>query len=418
MSDIEEAVSRFIGNIIIEGVKTTYDALKSAMRFLVIITAIICVSPTYAFSIDEGAFLKRFSEAFGKPVTVSYDDSFKQNGNLVLDNVHLVGAPLSPDTGLQRVIFSNIEEKPHGAFSIGGVFIPTLHYVYQNKTINAVNVTFGDVILPPNKGLYDQKIGFRYKTGHFDYLELLDSDKKRLALLENGSIRLQPSIRQNPTDFSIKIKKITVFVENFSEGSTRQDFISMGYKKAVGKLDIEGAYGGDQAMMELKRFRLVLDEGGVLNVALKMDGMTLDSLLTVATLQRQNQNNQIKTTQMWLGMLAQIQRYNFYGGTVRFDDQSFTKKLIIAEAKRTGVKGDALIEKWKNDLPGSLSFAKDTSFMKEAQKTIAEYLDNPKSLQISSTPMTRLPVIMLAISGKLDPKQLIRELNLAISTNN
>ncbi|WP_297323103.1 hypothetical protein [uncultured Bartonella sp.] len=50
-------------------------------------------------------------------------------------------------------------------------------------------------------------------------------------------------------------------------------------------------------------------------------------------------------------MLAQIQRLIFCDEIVRFADQSFTKKLIIAEAKRTGVKGDTLIEKWKNDLP-------------------------------------------------------------------
>lgn len=38
-------------------------------------------------------------------------------------------------------------------------------------------------------------------------------------------------------------------------------------------------------MMELKRFHHVLDKGGIPNVALKMDGVTLDLRLTVTTLQ-------------------------------------------------------------------------------------------------------------------------------------
>ena len=73
--------------------------------------------------------------------------------------------------------------------------------------------------------------------------------------------------------------------------------------------------------------------------------------------------------------------------------------------------------KWKNSLPGWLAFAKDTNFEADAQKAITTYLDSPHSLNVSSTPMDRLPVIMLAISGKLSPKELVRELNLAIYAN-
>lgn len=397
--------------------KTAYSKLKKEIWFITILISAFCFYGNHASAFDKDVFVKRFSEAFGKSVTVTYGTSIGEQDNLILDHVRIVGDPLSPDTSLGKVIFSGITEEPHGAFSIKSVVIPALRYVYEGNTVNVMNVTFNDISLPPNKGIYNQKIGFRYERGYFDQLELLNSEKKRLAFLENGVVILQPSIRQNPVNFSINIKKLTILADNFPDGSTRQDFIAMGYKNATGKLEIDGAYGGDQAIMQLNRFYLVLDRGGVLDIRLKMDGMTLDSLLTVVTLQRENENKRIKTTQMWLGMLAQVQRYNFYGGGLRYEDHSLTEKLINSEAKRLGINSDVLKAKWKNNLPGWLSFAKDTSFMNDAQNAITNYLDNPKSLEISSSPMGRLPLIMLAISGKLNPKQLVRELNLSIRAN-
>lgn len=399
------------------GLITVFACLFRKIKLCLVVTCLVGVLAGTAFAADKDVFIKRFTESFGTSVTVSYGAVTENGDNLTLDNVRIIGTPLSPDTSLGKVIFSGIAEKDHNEFSIKKVSIPALRYVYEGNTINVSDVTFNDVSLPPNKGIYNQNIGFRYNTGQFKQLELQDSKKKRLALLENGSVALHPSIRQNPIDFLINIKKITVFVDNFPEGSTRQNFIAMGYKNATGRLDIAGAYGGYQSMMELKRFHLILDKGGVLDVALKMDGMTLDSLLTVVTLQRENEHGNIKSTQMWLGMLAQVQRYNFYGGKLRFEDHSLTDKLVNTEAKRLKTSSEALKAKWKSSLPGWLSFAKGTSFEQDAQQAIISYLDKSKSLAISSSPMDRLPVIMLAISGKLSPKEFVRELNLKISAN-
>lgn len=391
--------------------------VKRFICILASMAAILFIVTSAQAEFDNGAFVKRFSEAFGKSVTVSHTGIAGDKDRLTLDDVRITGTPLSPDTSLGRVEFSGIQEQEHGAYSIKKIVLPQIVYVYEGNTIRASGITLNDVTFPPNKGIYNQDTGFRYKTGQFKNLELFDNKKKRLGLLENGAIALHPSIRANPIDFVINIKKITVFVDNFPEGSTRQDFISMGYKNATGRLDIAGAYGGYLSMMDLKHFHLVLDKGGVLDVSLKMDGMTLDSLLTVVTLQRENEHGHIKSTQMWLGMLAQVQRYNFYGGKLRFEDHSLTGKLVATEAKRMGIDGNALKTKWKNSLPGWLAFAKDTNFEADAQKAITTYLDAPHSLTVSSTPMDRLPVIMLAISGKLSPKELVRELNLAIYAN-
>ena len=382
-----------------------------------VLTIATSLAANSAYAIDRDAFVKRFSEAFGKSVTVSYGTVVGDGDNLILDNVRVTGTPISPDSSLGKVEFSGIKQEDHGGFSVEKVVIPQISYVYEGNTIKVADVTFSNVVLPPNKGIYNQNIGFRYQNGQFGKLELQDNSKKRLALLEKGSVSLRPSIRENPVEFTINIRKITVFVDNFPDGSTRKDFIAMGYKNATGRLDISGAYGGYLAMMDLKHFHLVLDKGGVLDVSLKMDGMTLDSLLTVVTLQRENERGHIKSGQMWLGMLAQVQRYNFYGGKLKFEDRSITQKLVNTEAKRMGISADALKAKWQTSLPGWLSFAKGTNFENDAQKAVTTYLAKPRSLEISSTPMDKLPVIMLAISGKLSPKEFVRELNLEISAN-
>lgn len=373
------------------------------------------VMPAMAFQKDT--FAQRFTQSFGHAVTVSHGETTQKGDDVTIENVVITGSPLSPATSLGRVSFFGITEKEHGGFFIKKVSIPALRYTYQGSSIHVNDAILTNVDLPPNKGLYDQGVGFRYLSGQFRTLELFDYRKNRLGMLEDGKINLQYSIRQNPVGFEIVVSKIKVFVENFPDGSTRDDFISMGYKTATGTLTIKGAYGGNQSLMDLESFHLTIDQGGSLIVALKMDGITVKSLLTVMTLQRENDQGKLKTSQMWLGILSEVQRYNFYNAALRFDDLSLTNKIIKAEAKRANSTPDKLRDKWKEKLPGWLSFIKNTNLMEEAQSAIAKYLDNPKSLEIYSYPMVRLPIIMLAISGKVSPNQFVRELNISMNAN-
>jgi len=108
---------------------------------------------------------------------------------------------------------------------------------------------------------------------------------------------------------------------------------------------------------------------------------------------------------------------NFYSGRLRFEDHSLTNRLMAVEAKRENTAAIALKNEWKTNLPGWLSFAKDTAFAKDAQNAMTVFLTQPKSLDLKSRPIGRLPIIMLAISGKLNPAQLVRQLNLTIKAN-
>ncbi|WP_245256505.1 hypothetical protein [Bartonella tamiae] len=365
---------------------------------------------------NQDAFLLRLSQSFGKDVSVRLHGVKQQGNDVFIDELTIKGSALSPDTSLKAVKFSGISETNRD-YAIKKMDIASIHYLYEGSNIDAQNIVLYNVILPPNKGLFNQNIGFQYSKGQFKQIFLTDWRKKILGRLENGVISLRPSIRQNPISFSIAVTKVTVHVSNFPEGSTRTDFMAMGYGQATGNLRMEGAYGGDQSVMDLKNFALSLDNGGHLTGSFKMDGMTLESLLTIVTLQRENGRGNVSTSRMILGMIGQIQRYNFYGGHVRFDDRSFTQKLIQVEARRDNLTNEELKKNWNDNLPGWLSFAKETSFAQEAHDAINDYLLNPVSLEISSKPMKKLSLIMLAISGKLNQKQFIRQLNLKIMSN-
>lgn len=370
-----------------------------------------------AYALDSHAIAQRFSEAFENSVKVSMD-GVTQNGNdMVLKNVHIAGSPISPDSRLGDIILRNVKTKAHGAFSADKVELAAIRYRYETSTIAVRGIVLQQVEFPANKGIYNAKIGYRYKKGSFQEIALSDSRGKTLGRLLNGQVALDWSIRQNPIKFSILIPKVIVNVDNFPDGTTRQDFIAMGYRKAYGSIKLSGLYGGKDALMQIDRFDLGFEHGGRLLVELKIDGMSVDSLLTIATLQRENEHGKINKSRMIFGMLGQVQRYNFHGGGIRFEDKSLTAKILQAEAKREGKSAQALKKQWNEELPGWLSFAEKTDFFAIATKQMQVFLNNPQSLEITSRPMARLPVVMLAISGKMSPGSMVKQLNLSIAAN-
>ena len=74
--------------------------LLSLAFVLTIATSLVAHS---AYAIDRDAFVKRFSEAFGKSVTVSYGAVLGDGDHVILDHVRVTGTPISPDSSLGKV---------------------------------------------------------------------------------------------------------------------------------------------------------------------------------------------------------------------------------------------------------------------------------------------------------------------------
>lgn len=366
---------------------------------------------------NKEAFLDRFKKSFGRKAIVTVASIAVDKQNITLKDVIISGDVLTPDTRFKTITFINVKAIPHGGFLISNVIIDKVFYRYEKSTLIADTILLNGAALPPNEGIYNQNIGFSYDRGTFKSIQLLDEKNNPLGSLQNGEIRLTRSIRDNPVKFKIKIANINVEVKNFPVGTSRTDLINMGYSRASGSLILNGAYGGKNALLQLDQLNLTLNKGGKLDAQLKMDGITIDSLLTVLTLQRENDHGKIDKSRMALGMLGQVQRYNFYNGSFVFKDYGLTNKIINAQAKRENKTPLQLKEEWANGLPGWLSFAKKTSFFEQAKNQIIIFINNPKTLQFELKPMGRTSLVMLALAGKINPESLIKQLKPSIRAN-
>lgn len=369
------------------------------------------------YAIDQQAFIDRFSKSFGAKANVTIGGATQDEQNIILTDIHISGDILTPDTKFKKITFQNVTALPHGGFTISRVLIDSLSYRYEKSFLVVDSIRLINTTLPANEGIYNQNVGFTYDKGTFKSIRLLDEQAKLLGSLHDGTIALTRSIKQNPVKFKIQIGRIIVEVKNFPAGTNRTDFINMGYSRASGKLSLAGAYGGNNSLMQLDQFTLILENGGKLDAILKMDGISVDSLLTLLTLQRDNDHGKIDKSRMALGMLGQIQRYNFYGGSFKYQDNGLTNKIIAAQAKREKKTHEDIRGEWTNTLPGWLSFSKNTSFFNPAKNEIGIFINNPKTLRLTSQPIGRTSLVMLALTGKINPESLIKQLKLSIKAN-
>ena len=116
-------------------------------------------------------------------------------------------------------------------------------------------------------------------------------------------------------------------------------------------------------------------------------------------------------------LMPQIQAISLSGASIRFEDQSITKKLLPMLAAMQGMDEKALLASVGPMLQMGLMQLQNQAFADQALKAVNAFLADPKSLTVSAKPASPLKVSNLMTMNPAAPGEAITKLGVSVSAN-
>ena len=175
-----------------------------------------------------------------------------------------------------------------------------------------------------------------------------------------------------------------------------------------------------RAGCKLSKYTLALDKVGTLNMTLDLSGYTREFMKSLKELQAKalaKPGDKSAQQALGIGMLGLMQQLSFGGMSLRFDDNSITKKLLAYAGKQKGVSAEQMAQAVKAMLPMGLAKLKNPQFQQEIDAAVGKYLDDPKNIAISAAPDKPVGFPTIMGSAMAAPQTLPDVLNIKVTAN-
>jgi len=173
---------------------------------------------------------------------------------------------------------------------------------------------------------------------------------------------------------------------------------TLGYQQLKSNIAVNYTFDKDKKMLDIKGVSFGMDDAGELTFKTKILGVK--SLKTIAnTLQRNPSALEIDAT------------------SLTYDDDSLTERLykLAGQNNRKKQSADEFKAELISELDKEIKKAKSKKFEKEVLEAMREYLQNPKSFEVSISPDN--PISMKTANKTKSKEEFLELLNFEVSVN-
>ena len=233
--------------------------------------------------------------------------------------------------------------------------------------------------------------------------------------LENFTASSTVPTESEPSTFTGGAERFVLNTSAFPEAEARALFAALGYSTIEGSLSMDGMWNPSDGRTTIDAMVLSVENAGALSLGLDLSGYTpefIESLQMTSRKMREGGDDQ-----GGLAMLGLMQQVNFHSASIRFEDDSLTQKILEFVAAQQGMKPSDIANQAKAIIPFAMAQLNNPEFTTEVTLAVSNYLDDPKSIEITATPSTPMPIAMLIASGMSAPESLPNQLGVKVEAN-
>ena len=189
-------------------------------------------------------------------------------------------------------------------------------------------------------------------------------------------------------------------------------------KTKEGTVEMAGTWEPESGRLALDQYDISIDNAGTLGLTFEITGYTPQFIAAL----RETQAKMAETegqdqSAQGMAMLGLMQQLNLHGATLRFDDDTLTRKVLQYFADQQGAKPADIANQAKAVLPFAMMQIGNPALTTEVSAAVNAFLDNPESLEIRVAPANPLPFAMIAASAMTAPQSLPQQLGVGVAAN-
>jgi hypothetical protein len=392
---------------------------RTALRKLVL-SAIIVVGPVAsAHAVDTAAFGERLKAVVAAQGAEIGWSNITENGTQVVLEGVTVGAAGKPEkANLGNVTLDNIADA-NGGFKIGTLAFQDYSTTEEGMTFAIAGASITGLTLPAANSTDPLASMMLYDKADLATVSVKKGDKQ-LFSLDKLHVELSPAVDGKPMEFTGAAEKFSADLTETEDPQSKAVIEALGYQQINGYFEMAGSWQPTDGRIGLTQYDISVEKAGTLGMTFDLGGYTPGFVKSIQDLQKQMAAAPAGSdnSAQGLAILGLMQQLTFNSASIRWEDDSLTKKVLDFVASSQGQKPEDIANQAKAIVPFLMAQLNNPELAQQVTEAITKYLDEPKSVEISAEPDAAVPfaVIMAgAMSGA--PQDLAKTLKVSVSAN-
>lgn len=395
-----------------------FTALSLAATFFSAVTF------TPALALDGDDFAQKLSATIGSNGMMAEIGAVSTDG----DTVTITGlsiAPLGeePLKTEKQIVFSGVKETSEGGYTAANALVEAFSVKVEDLEIQVGEVVIKDIRIPADPAADPMANITLYAHIHADAMKGT-MDGKEVFSFESMEISnlLDAAGGVLTGTFSLE----GLFVDLVSLGEEGDEQLAMaqafGLEAIHARVTGENVWNIDTGALAINEGKVEIAEVGTLNVTGEVHGYDREMLDDLHKLQLKATANTDASSEELEALSAEIlnlmgEKLSLSKMSVRFDDASFTGKMLAMVASQSGTTPQVMATGFAATLPVmAAQFGMPEVIQTMLMDAASTYLADPKNIEISVTPASAVP-LMETMVVMFDPSSLVSLLNLSIKAN-
>jgi hypothetical protein len=118
-----------------------------------------------------------------------------------------------------------------------------------------------------------------------------------------------------------------------------------------------------------------------------------------------------------MAMLGLMQQLTLHAASIRFDDDSLTKKVLDYLGKQQGMSGSDIANQAKAIVPFLTAQLNNPDLSAQITTAVNAFLDNPQNIEVAAAPTSPVPFALIMAGAMSNPLDLTKTLGVKVTAN-
>ncbi|MGY5778516.1 hypothetical protein [Rhizobium sp. LEGMi135b] len=371
---------------------------------LLLTSAVFVTLTTHAFALDGTDMMTKLNAAIsasGREITF---DKVKVDG----DTVTVSGVEVGADNlQLGDVTFEGVNESEDGGYYAKTVSFPDVEINEEGVKFSIKDIVIQGLSIPADASGETISNILLYEVASSGQV-VLNVDGKDIFSIK--TIKSSLGHRRDGFTYDTNASGINVDLTQFEEPAQKDAIERLGLSSVAGGLSMKGRWEMESGRVAVDEYAFDFEKIGRLNLSVDFSGCTLPSIRSLQKALKAAEANPDKEDADEAesrAVRSLLQQLTFNSASIRFDDNTITKKALDYAGGQQGMTGDQMAQALRASVPVMMAQLNIPALQSQVSAAINSYLNAPKSFTIRAMPEKPVPFPAIMAATVLDPARVL-----------
>ncbi|MER8382078.1 hypothetical protein NKJ36_12510 [Mesorhizobium sp. M0142] len=390
---------------------------STLIKRLAFSTFLLTLPLNAAFAQDTAVADRLKAALAAQGVDLSWTGVTGDTSSMVLQGVAVRPAAEKEALKIGDVKLEGVTEA-NGGYQIATVSTSPFEHSEDGVTLNLSPFVIHDMTVPAEGASGPLGSLMMYKSAELENMTVKVADKPAFSM-DGLAIAITPPADGKAMAFSGTTEKFTADLTLVEDPKSKEVINALGYQNISGNLEMEGTWQPTDGKMDLSKYEISVDNAGTLGMTFNLGGYTLDVIKSMQEMQKKMaaQPEGADNSAQGMAMLGLLQQLSFNSASIRFDDDSLTKKVLDYAGKQQGMSGKDIANQAKAIVPFGMAQLNNPELTAQVSAAVNKFLDDPQSIEVSAEPPAAVPFALIMAGAMSNPLDLPKTLGVTVTAN-